>query len=159
VLVEINGQKVSARFDEQIPKIYKMIADIPVGSEVKLIAFRNHKRKEFILMAADLEASVGKDEEIEKWGLTVCAITRPMAQKMKLPDTNGVHVTGVMPNKTAEKAGLKKGDIIMHIDKQSIKDLKTFKSLVSNAITSGKKNIILRVRRDKAVNFILIKND
>ncbi len=159
ILIEINGEKVSTRFDEQLPKVRKTIADMPVGTDVKLVVLRNGRRKEFAMKTAELGASVGEDEEIKEWGITIRAITKLMAQERKLPDTHGVYVTGVKPYEKAAKAKLQGGDIITHIDKKLVEDFEAFKTMVKECIDSGKKDVVLKVRRDKAVNFILIKND
>lgn len=158
VLVKINDVDVSARFDEEIPKVRKMIADMPVGSDVRLVVLRDHQKKEFSLETLRLGASLGDDEEIKEWGCTVRAITPKMAQNLRLDDTYGVQVTGVKSNELAAKAGLKSGDIITHVDKAPVKGLDSFRELAQKA-AAAEKNVILKVKRDKAVNFILIKKD
>src|SRR5262249_13183987 len=60
--------------------------------------------------------------EIKKAWLPVATqvITRQLAAQLGIPEQTGVRVTQVYPKSTAEKAGLKVGDLIAKLDGQTI---------------------------------------
>jgi serine protease Do len=65
-------------------------------------------------------------------GTTVSLVTPPVAQEMNLPfDSKGVVVTDVVEGSPAFRMGIEKGDVIVSLNGQDIKDVGTFKSLVS----------------------------
>lgn len=53
-------------------------------------------------------------------GLNTQVLTREMAEALKLGDTTGVRVTQVLPGTTAEKAGLRVGDLVTAMDGEKI---------------------------------------
>ena len=65
-------------------------------------------------------------------GTTVEVLTPALAQDMSLPfDSTGIVVSRVAAGSPADRMGLRAGDIIVAINGQRIKDVGTFKSLVS----------------------------
>jgi Do/DeqQ family serine protease len=76
-------------------------------------------------------------------GTTVRVLTPPLAQDMDLPfGSAGVVVTDVAQGSPADAMGLHSGDIIVSIDDQQIKDVGTFRSLVSQQVNGWQ--IVLR---------------
>ena len=86
-------------------------------------------------------------------------IPATVSQIKRLEEAGCEIVRLAVPDEKAAKATLRGGDIITHVDKKQVKDLETFKQMVKECIDSGLKKIFIKVRRDKAINFILIKND
>jgi serine protease Do len=65
-------------------------------------------------------------------GTSVSLLTPAVAQDMHLPfDSTGIVVTQIEPGSPADDMGLRKGDVIVGINGQKLKDVGTFKSLVS----------------------------
>jgi Do/DeqQ family serine protease len=80
--------------------------------------------------AADQTAEIGGDTRFA--GTTVSLLTPAVAQDMNLPfESTGVVVTQITAGSPADEMGLRKGDVIVAINGRPIKDVGTFKSLVS----------------------------
>ena len=77
-------------------------------------------------------------------GTSVSVITAPVAQELGLPFTSsGIVVTGVAPGSPADVMGLKKGDIILALNGRDLRDVGTFKRMVSTR-TNGWQIVINR---------------
>lgn len=53
-------------------------------------------------------------------GVSIAEITDELAQLLNIEDIKGVYVAGVLPNGAADKAGIKKGDVILQIEHQKV---------------------------------------
>ena len=65
-------------------------------------------------------------------GVTIQSIDSDMASSLNLPAARGAIVTSVAAGGPAERAGLKRGDVITAIDKQPIVDNNTLRNLVAS---------------------------
>jgi len=65
-------------------------------------------------------------------GIVMQAVTDEVARYLRLPRTNGVLVSRVMPNSPAASAGLARGDVILEIDGVTIEEVRDFQKRVRN---------------------------
>lgn len=79
-------------------------------------------------------------------GVTVQPITSDMAASLGLKDMNGVIVSSVQPGGSAEKAGLKQGDVITKLNGVAVTDSNGFRNRVAS--TQPGTSITLSVLRD-----------
>ena len=78
------------------------------------------------------EAEEAPPAEVRPYlGIQVQGITPEMAKNYGLPRTSGVIIVEVDNGSPAAEAGLAAGDIIVEIDKQPVKDVKTLNSLLA----------------------------
>src|SRR5439155_27209988 len=68
------------------------------------------------------ETAAAEAPEADEWGLSVEALTGDAALRLDLGVTRGLLVTDVQPGSAAEKAGLKRGDVILELDRKPIDD-------------------------------------
>ncbi len=73
-------------------------------------------------------------------------ITPELAEVFGLKDNKGVLITEVMPDSPADKAGLKRRDIIVEMDGEAVEDWQSFRNIVA-MLEPGKK-VTLNVFRD-----------
>jgi serine protease Do len=66
-------------------------------------------------------------------GVGVQAISQDLATNLGLADTNGVIVTSVTPGSAAERAGLKRGDVIRSLNGQQVHDVNALRNRVAEA--------------------------
>jgi serine protease Do len=79
-------------------------------------------------------------------GINIQPLTPGLAKAFGLPDdSTGVLVGGVAPQSPAEKAGLRKGDVILELDGKKVTEARTLSLQVSQASPGSKVN--LRVLR------------
>jgi Do/DeqQ family serine protease len=83
-------------------------------------------------------------------GVTIQSIDADLASSLNLPAARGAIVTSVSPGGPAERAGLKRGDVITAIDKQAVNDNNSLRNLVaSKAPGSNVEVTALRNGRDQ----------
>ena len=149
VVLRIDDQPVSARFEEDLPTIYNYIAKLPVGSKHVLKVQRGGRELDIPVVTEELTQNRGKEEEVAEWGVTIRALTA--AQKRELEVENGVYVTGTKPGKPAAAAKLEAGDVIQFVGEAATPDPVAFKA----AVTAAEKNkdkakvVGLKIIRDK----------
>src|SRR5262245_5255915 len=84
-------------------------------------------------------------------GVAVQDLDRDTAKKLGVnAKTQGVVVTAVEPDSSAEKAGVIRGDVIREINRQPVKSVKDFKK-VSTELRKGENVLILIERRGNAL--------
>jgi Do/DeqQ family serine protease len=66
-------------------------------------------------------------------GVTVQAVSNDMAESLGLKQAGGVIISSVAPGSAAERAGLKRGDIINSLDGQAVHDTNTLRNRIAEA--------------------------
>lgn len=159
IILEVDGTPVSARFVEELPAFYDMIAKHKPGTEIKLKVLRNEQTYEFSVTTKELGELQGEDFECKEWGCTVKAITQQMQIENKLEDTLGVFVVGVKQAGAAEEGGLRPDDVIIAVNEEKVIGLGDFINRYTSLTQDGKEGILLTVKRGGAIRFIYLKID
>jgi serine protease Do len=112
----------------------------------------------------NLTVTVGelKDEEVvasapEKGelGLTVQRLTPQIAESLGLEKSDGVVVTAVEPGSAADEAGIRRGDVLLEVDRKPIRSVEEFKKSVAG-IKKGK-GVLFLVRRGENTLFLALR--
>jgi len=150
ILLTLDGKEVSVSFFEEVPPLYKRIADLAPGCETVLRVLRGGKEIEAKVRVDRMEKYLGEEEEFRAWGLTTRGITGFMALARRYPDTLGALVTGVRPGLACDSAkpSLRRGDVILSLDGKPVEDLEAFASLVAAIRKKGEKKVLVRFRRN-----------
>jgi serine protease Do len=156
VIVEIDGEPVSARFVEELPAFYKKIANHPPGSDIEFKVLRNDEYYTFKVTTKSLGDLQGEDFEAGEWGFTAKRITRQMQVESQLRDTLGVYVVGVKRVGPADVGGLRRGDIVVSINKEPIADLGEFITRYNELTASEVDKVLLTVRRGGGTRLVVI---
>ncbi len=157
IILKYDGYDVSARFEEEVPAFYQMVASSPVNQKVDLTILAGGKEEHRTVtprLMGDLE---GRDFDFERWGFTAKSITTQMALDYRLTDTVGVFVTQARMPGPAFTADLQGGDIIKKVDKQPVNDLDQLMQIYQAMEDENK--ILLTVHRQGNIRFVLIKYD
>jgi len=86
-----------------------------------------------INMAKDLLPQLKEGKVIRGWlGVMIQKITSELKEKFQLKDIKGVLVADVAPGGPAEKAGIKRGDVIISFDGKEIKEMKELPFVVAS---------------------------
>jgi serine protease Do len=64
-------------------------------------------------------------------GVRIQSVTKDLANSVGLDDAGGALVSRVMPNSPAQKAGLKRGDVILGVNSENVKKLRDLPRLVA----------------------------
>ena len=81
-------------------------------------------------------------------GITMGTVDKKIADEMKLSSVNGVYINEVLKGTAADKAGLRKNDVIVAIDGQKITDASSVQAKVSS-YHPGDKAVIAYIRDGK----------
>ena len=84
---------------------------------------------------------------IRGWlGVGIQDLTADLAQALQLPDATGVLVSSVQANTPASKAGLRRGDVILKVNNESVDSTGMLRNLIAAAGAGSK--VTLQIRRD-----------
>ncbi|MGE3955426.1 MAG: DegQ family serine endoprotease [Vicinamibacterales bacterium] len=90
-------------------------------------------------------------------GVTVQPVTSEMAESLGLKEVGGAIVSSVSPGSAAEKAGVKRGDVIRSFNGQAIHDFNTLRNRVAEATPGSSASVV--VVRDSAEKTLSVKLD
>ena len=87
-------------------------------------------------------------------GLSIQNLTADLAEKLGHTSDKGVLIAGVAPGSAAAKVGLRKGDLILEVEKQPIHSVAEFKSAVDQVI--GEDKVLLLVKHEGQARYVTI---
>jgi len=120
VVVELGGAPV-----KEVPDLQRKVAAVKPGQTLKLTVIREKKPVSVTVKIGEMpsdETAAAEAPEADEWGLSVEALTGDAALRLDLGVTRGLLVTDVQPGSAAEKAGLKRGDVILELARKPIDD-------------------------------------
>ena len=153
IVVEYNGQKISAEKEEDLNKFQFLVSESVVGKPASLKIVRNSVDTN-IMVNITMQPKVKADEFETPYGFTVEEITDIMFQQYMLEDKEGVMVSFVEVGGPASTAMLEEDDVIIKVENFDIWNLDDFKKSLN--LVKDKKEIMLTVKRGKNNRFILL---
>ncbi len=159
IILEVNGEPVSARFLEELPLFYNKIASLPPGSEIGLKLVRGEEEFSFTVTTRELGDLQGEVFECKGWGITVKHITRQMQVENNLNDSLGVFVEGVKRAASTDDGGLRRGDIIKSVDREPVANLGEFIAVYQRLTNAEAEKIFVTVNRSGATRFVVLNAD
>jgi len=155
VVVEFDGKEIESWND--LPRV---VAGTPVGQKVDLVVLRDGKRKTLAVEVGAMEedeaalaAMAEPDEATAEFGLRVQDLTPEIAEQLGVEEDAGVLVTNVDPGSPADAAGLRRGDLILEVDRTEVKAVE---ELQEGLAAAGDRSLLL-VRRGDATIFVPLK--
>jgi Do/DeqQ family serine protease len=143
VIVDLSGTPI-----KEVPDLQRRIAAIRPGQTMKLTVIRDKKPVSVTVKIGEMPADeplVAEAPGNDEWGLSVESLTGDAALRLDLPVSRGLLVTDVQPGSPAEKAGLRRGDVILEISRRPADEPATlFKAL--NALKPGE-SVLVYVHR------------
>jgi serine protease Do len=158
LIVGLNDEPFTARFDEEVPALYQRVADLPADKEASLIISRDGELRKIRMRPVPLGRRVGREAAIPQWGITVMTIPERRFAEYGIEDGVGVIVTGIRPGSPAS-GKLEREDIIREVDAVAIRDLATILRLARESEESGEKLVRLIVRRGQILDVALLRPD
>jgi serine protease Do len=93
-------------------------------------------------------------------GIVGNEINGQMSKELGIKDTQGYYISKVLKNSGAEKAGLRKGDVILKLDSQTITSFPELTGYISTKRPNDRINVtILREGKNVVIPVTLVKND
>jgi Do/DeqQ family serine protease len=143
-----------------------LVASIPPGSNVEVSALRNGRDQNFQVALAELpdrqrpesedeDTSSATDTGNTKFGLTVQPLTAETASRYGLDaDDQGLLVTRVDPTGSAANAGIRQGDLIQEVNRQTVKAVAEFSTAIRQ---SGARPALVLLKRRNNVIYLTLK--
>jgi serine protease Do len=142
------------------------VAGLPPGTKIEVEVIRNGERR---LLAVDLgerkeDAVVASIPAVPapqpelKLGLSVQDLTTELAEKFKIKDKQGALVSKVESGSAAQDQGLREGDLIKEVNRQSVGSAEEFKAALSQ-IKKGDSVLLRVVRENRAFYSVLIPKE
>jgi serine protease Do len=159
IIVEFNGKPIADAAD-----LRSLVGMTEPGKQVKLKVIREKAEKVIevkIAERSDSEPRVGarSGEDLkgitvqEDWqGIIVQELTPELAKRFGYEGQEGVLIAEVKPNSPASKAGLQRGDLILELEKQPVKNLDDYKAAIKNV----KSPTLLYIKRGGNALFVTI---
>jgi serine protease Do len=157
ILLELNGKQTNVRFPEEVAAARKMIADLPIGSEVTMTVKRDNHIVTVTAKTQKLESKVGEEKELKTWGVSVRDVTRALANQRQLDDDLGVIVTTLNPGFPAQKAELSPGDVIRAVNGSPVEDLEGFMKLYKESTGKKESRVLLEVTHGRGSHSAVMK--
>jgi len=155
VIVRFNGKEVGSQ--RELPT---MVAFLPVGQKVDVVILRDGKEMTVEVTLEEMEdektaAAVGSSGEVQEGlGITVRNITPEIADQLSLNSSEGVVVSDVDQNGAAAQAGIRRGDVILEVNRTKIIDFETLTKVLEK--DQGSKSILFLVNRGGRTIFIAV---
>jgi serine protease Do len=93
----------------------------------------------------------------EWFGLRVAAVTPDIAKQLGLAKAEGVVVEGVEMGSVSQSAGFRKGDVILEVNRQRIKDLNDYRSAMEKI--KPDQGVLLLVNREGTTSFVSLAEE
>jgi len=157
VILALNGSPVA-----DSNALRNQIANTEPGSEVTLTILRDKREQQIRVKLAELPAnrkiaaadntSHGNTGEL---GISVQPLTPELASRLRLPmDAQGLVVTDVDELGAAADAGIREGDVVVEVNRQSVRSLADLQSAIHN---TGSKPLLLLINRGGNTLFVTVR--
>ena len=145
IIIEFDGKKIISFKD--LPKV---VAETPIGNEVKVSVWRNGGLIEITVQIDELDEgnTIQANSEgvyIEELDITLVELDQDNAEMLGIePSTSGILVKSVGENNKS----LLVNDVIIQVSSEKIYDLASFQKMVSDSIKLKRDKLLLRVVRE-----------
>jgi Do/DeqQ family serine protease len=159
IITEYQGQRIT-----DSTQLRNLVAQTAPGATVRFKVWRDGAEREMTSTLGEMDLTkTGRGSKSEGGsspegralvGVTIENLTPDTARRLNLsPTTRGVVVDDLDYNSNASRAGLRSGDVIEEVNRQTISNVSDFNAALQKA---GKKNVLLRVRRARQGAFFLV---
>ncbi len=146
VIIAVNGREV-----ENSAQVRNEIGLLRIGTRVKIEVLRNGKLRTLNARVEELVTNSVSGKSLSS-KLSGAEFSETLEDTSR-GTTAGIEVVNVSANSNAASAGLRKGDIIISVNKQRVKTISEMKS----AIKKNPKALLLNIQREARGLFILIQ--
>jgi serine protease Do len=153
VIVEFDGHEV-----KESTELPTLVAREKIGQEVPVVVMRDGKEETVKITIAEMKDEVEEapSGESEAYGLAVQNLTPEIAESLGIGiDVQGVLVSSVEPGSPADEAGLRRGDVIVEVNRKPVKDVEAYGKEMK--ATGEGKSVLLLVRRGENTVFLALK--
>jgi len=154
VIVEFDDQPI-----EDLSELPRAVAETPVDKTVKVVVVRDGKRKTLRAKVGELpepglaELAEQSEEGTAAFGLAVQDLNPELAQQLGLDTSEGVLITAVTPGSPADDAQLRRGDVILEVDRSAVASVRDLRA----RLDAADEGVLFLIRRGEATIFVPLK--
>ncbi len=165
VIIKFNETEI-----KNMKELPRVVAGTPVGKSVPLVILRNGKELTLNVTLGELELAekenlIGqtsnenvKSKEYVKLGFTAEDLSVQNKSKFKLNDIdNGVVITSVKDNSSAQQAGLSPGMVIIRVGQIEVNSINVIDEAIKNAIKQKRKALLFLVKVENGTRFVALE--
>jgi serine protease Do len=137
----------------ELPRI---VANTPVGKRVKVDVLRQGQTTTLTVTIAELkeEPVTPPPEVATQLGMEVQDLTPELAQRMGLRNMEGVFVASVDADSPAAEAGVRRGDVILEVNRQPIRNTHDYTEALRRTADA---TILLLISRGESTLYVALK--
>jgi serine protease Do len=154
VIVEFDDKPIA-----DLSELPRAVAETAVDKTVDVVVVRDGKRKTLRAKVGELpqpelgDLAVQSEKGPAAFGLVVQDLNPELAERLGLDTAEGVLITSIKPGSPAEDAQLRRGDVILEVDRSAIEDVGDLRAQL-NAADDG---ALFLIRRGESTIFVPIK--
>lgn len=154
IIVEFDDKPIA-----DLSELPRAVAETPVDKTVDVVVVRDGKRKTLRAKVGELpqpelgELTRQSQKGPAEFGLVVQDLNPELAERLGLGATKGVLITSVEPGSPADDARLRRGDVILEVDRSEIEDVDDLRA----HLDAADEGALFLIRRGDATIFIPIK--
>ena len=152
VIVEFDGKEVRDSADLPI-----IVARTAVDKKVPMKVLREKKEVTLNVAVGELkdEEVVASVPEKGELGMTVQNLTPQLAENLGLDKADGVVVTAIEPGSAADEAGIRRGDVIVEVDRKPVRGVEDYRKAIDGSRKG--RGLLFLVRRGESTLFLALK--
>ena len=140
VIVQFGATKI-----REVPDLQRRVANVAPGESVDLRVIRDRTPRRLEVRVAEMPAEDTTVAEVdpgpEGFGLQVEPLAPDMAERLGLSFSHGLLVTDVASGGPGDRAGLRRGDVILEVDRKPVHDAPSLQKALS-AVPAGRSVIV-----------------
>ncbi len=155
IILELNGKPV-----EKVADFRNYIAMTDPGTKISLTILRNGSKEKLKVtvgkMNTNEQGQPSLPGKLPKLGLSLQKLTPELASELGYDDENGVLVTAVEPGSNAAETGIKRGDLIVEINRKSVSTPVQVRKIIAD---SNGKHLLLLIKNGDSARYLTMKLD
>ena len=157
VIIEFDGKTI-----KDTRELVRIVGDSPVGKQVSVMVLRDGKKVSLSVKLGRLEDNIASSQpsrqrtkKVEFAGMTLSNLGREVAEQFGIDQNiKGVVIVDVKAGSVGEEKGLKKGDVIIQINRIKISSTEELYKLNEEAKKANKTSILMLILRNGMRRFI-----
>jgi serine protease Do len=143
VILDFAGQPV-----RKMQELQRLVAGTRPGTPIRLTVLRDRQEQLVPLEIGELKDAEPKTEAAgSRFGLTLDAVTKDLVKQFNLKTDEGVVITNIESGGLGAREGLRKGDVILEIERTPVTTMDSFKNVVSKLDPTD--HVLLLILRDE----------
>ena len=155
IIVEYGDREIS-----QMNMLPALVAQTAVGKKVAVTFFRDGKKQTLTVEIGKLKEDEFLEDGAEsesRLGITVQDLTPDLAKSLEIEEASGILVTEVAMDSPASRAGLRRGDLILEINRNKVDNVKGFSEILKKTKKEGR--LLCLVKRGNHARYVVLKTE